>query len=104
MFPSRASCTIAYVINRAAVCAHRRTPRLAIVSTEEKKTAARRSVNGGSINPVWRFPVGDDHVCKTAAVSTVCRQEILAAVMRDHHAVIVGADVDRLRTRRVNCN
>ena len=72
------------------------------VVTNEEKSAASGRVDGRSVDAVWCFAIGENRIRKPAAEATVCRHKRLAAVVRDHHAVVVSADENHVGTRWMN--
>src|ERR1051325_7692145 len=82
--------------------AHRRLPTLAVVVTDKEEAATSRSVDGRSIHAIWCFPVCENRICKATTEDTIRRRERLATIIRNHHAVVIGGDVNHLRPRRMN--
>src|SRR6185437_13331131 len=56
--------------------AHGGPPRFAVISTNKKKSATGGCVYCRGIDPVGRFAIGDNHVGKSAAVSSVGRYKV----------------------------
>src|SRR5262249_47347748 len=66
------------------------------------ETAAGRRIDGGGIDTIGNFAIGQNTVHETAAETIVARNEVLSTIYGNHHAVVVRADIDRIRIARMN--
>src|SRR5262249_36715038 len=82
--------------------AHCRLPRSPAVIADEKEATARRRIYRGRIDPAGVLTIRQDGVHKTAAEAIVAGYKIFTRVGRDHHAIVVCADVDVVRIAGVN--
>ena len=80
----------------------RRTPCFTIVIAYEKKTPTGSCVNGRGVDSIRHLAISNNHVGESATVTAVSRSEVLSAVIRNHHTVVIRTDVDSFRTRRMN--
>src|SRR6266705_2740532 len=84
--------------------AHRWMPRLAAIIAGKKESAAGSCIDCRCINAIWHFAIRHDRICETPTVPAVARRKVSAAIVRDHHTIIVRADVDGFRMRRMHGN
>src|SRR5439155_20608278 len=82
--------------------AHRRLPRSTAIVADEEKSSARSRIYCRGIDSIPVFAIGHYRVHEASAVAGIAGDKILTAISRNHNAVVVSADKNRIRVAGVN--